>query len=58
MMVTGRIDITPDSVISSGYMNIDADKKWFLNRMELGCVIALLFPQSVVRAASTWHLRA
>lgn len=55
MMVTGRTDITPDSVLSSGYMTIDADNKWFLSRMELGCVIALLFPRSVVRAASTWH---
>lgn len=41
MMVPGRIDITPDSVGSSGYMNIDADNKWFLSRMELGCVIAV-----------------
>lgn len=44
MMVAGRIDIAADSVISSGYMNIDADDKWFLSRMELGCVTASLFP--------------
>lgn len=41
MMVPGRIDITPDSVRSSGYINIDADNKWFLSRMQLGCVIAV-----------------
>lgn len=58
MMVAGRIDTAPASVISLGYMNIDAENKWFLSRMELGCVIASLFPHSVVRAARTWHLSA
>lgn len=30
MMVIGRIDIKIDSLIDSGYMYIDADKKGFI----------------------------